>query len=49
MTGTFGLVVASQGVVAGILMRVLDIWQIQAVHKSSRAQRHATGGSRGKP
>jgi len=49
VTGTFGLVVASQGVVAGILMRVLDIWQIQAVHKSSRAQRHATGGSRGKP
>ena len=25
VTGTFGLVVASQGVVAGILMRVLDI------------------------
>lgn len=49
VTGTFGLVVAAQGVIAGILMRVLEIWQVQAAHKSSRAERQSTGGGRGQP
>ncbi len=30
VVGTFGLVVAAQGAVAGVLMQVLDIWKAQA-------------------
>ncbi len=30
VVGTFGLVVAAQGAVAGVLMRVLEIWTAQA-------------------
>ncbi len=34
VVGTFGLVVAAQGVVAGVLMRVLEIWKAQAVPRA---------------
>lgn len=34
VVGTFGLVVAAQGTVAGVLMRVLKIWKAQAIPQS---------------
>jgi len=33
VVGTFGLVVAAQGTVAGMLMQVLEIWKAQARYR----------------